>query len=136
MSHFLHKLEMTVPHNLTARDELLVLTPVLESLKVHFHYEILRGNRSLFAIKVEDGVSILYAKDRLKVGRHRVYLKGKLDTTKMESPYEAENQIEFTGSGEEQKSREKSKNSEMSINNAVGVREAKKFHLDLFITVE
>ena len=132
----MHKLKITVPRNLTARDNLLVLTPVLESLQKHFHYEIVRGNRSLFAIKIKEGVSILYAKNTLKVGLHRVYLKGKLDGTEMKSAFEAENQIEFTGSGDEKKAQEKSKKSEIPVNGVVGVSEARKFHLDIFITVE
>ena len=125
---------MTVPRNLTARDNLLVLTPVLESLQEHFQYEILRGNRSLFAIKVKEGVSILYAKKPLKVGLHRLYLKGKIDNPKFKLPVDGESQIEFTGSGDEKK--EKSKKSKMFLMDAPGVSEARKFHLDLFITVE
>ena len=135
-SHFVHKLKMTVPRNVTARDNLLVLTPVLESLQKHFHYEILRGNKSRFAIKIKDGVSILYAKNPLEVGLHRLYIKGHLDNTKMKLAFDAENQIEFSGSGDEKKSQKKSKETEMPLSDVVGVSEARKFHLDLFIAVE
>ena len=135
-SHFVHKLKMTVPRNVTERDNLLVLTPVLETLQKHFHYEILRGNKSRFAIINKNGVSILHAKNPLEVGLHRVYIKGHLDNSEMKLAFEAENQIEFTGSGDEKKSREKSKESEMPLSDVVGVSDARKFHLDLFITVE
>lgn len=135
-SHFVHKLKITVPRNLTARDNILVLTPVLESLQKLFHYEIVKGNHSLFGIKVEEGISALYAKHPLNIGLHRVYLKGKLDSTKIKIPIETDNQIEFTGSGDEMKEREKSKAPEMSLNKVVGVSEARKFHLDIIITVE
>jgi hypothetical protein len=129
-----HKLKITVPRNLTARDNLLVLTPVLESLQEHFRYEILKGNRSQFAIKIHEGVTILYAKNPLKLGLHRLYLAGKIDNPKLKLPVDSENQIEFTGSGDEKK--EKSQKSQMFLRDAVGVPEARKFHLDLFITVE
>ena len=127
---------MTVPRNVTARDNLLVLTPVLESLQKHFHYEILRGNKSRFAIKIKDGVSILYAKNPLEVGLHRLYIKGHLDNTEMKLAFDAENQIEFSGSGDEKKLPKKSKKTEMPLSDVVGVSEARKFHLDLFIAVE
>ena len=119
---------------MTARDNLLVLTPVLESLLEHFQYEILRGNRSLFAIKIEKGVSILYAKKPLKVGRHRLYLKGKIDNPNLKLPVDGENQIEFTGSGDEKE--EASQKSKMFLRDALGFSEARKFHLDLSIIVE
>ncbi len=135
-SHFVHKLKITVPRNLTARDNLLVLTPVLESLQKHFHYEIVKGNRSLFAIRIKEGVSSLHAKKALKVGLHRVYLKGKLDSTKMKLPIDIENQIEFTGSGDEKKEQKESQKSEVPLTHVVGFSEARRFHLDLFITVE
>ena len=96
----------------------------------------MKGNHSLFGIKVEEGISALYAKHPLNIGLHRVYLKGKLDSTKIKIPIETDNQIEFTGSGDEMKEREKSKAPEMSLNKVVGVSEARKFHLDIIITVE
>lgn len=127
---------MIVPRNLTARDNLLVLTPVLERLQEHFHYEIVRGNRSLFAIKIRKGISALYAKKPLAIGRHRLYLKGKLDIHRMEVGYKLENRIEFTGSGDEKKTPEKAKKPELSLDEVVGVSEARKFHLSILIIVE
>lgn len=123
---------MAVPRNVSARDNLLVLTPVLESLQKHFHYKILKGDQSLFAIKIKDGLSVLHSKKPLGIGLYRVYLRGKLDNINMKIPPQVEDRIEFTGSGEMKKSEEKS---ETLPNEVVGVSEAKKFHLELFIKV-
>lgn len=141
-SHYVHKLRITVARNVTARDKLLEFTPVLESLQKTFHYEILRGNKNLFRIKVHKGISALHSKKPLKkhVGLHKVYLKGRTDKVKTGVPSEMINQIEFSSSGVPKKLKmDKNESiggiSEKKGNAVLGLSEAKKFHIDLFIDV-
>ncbi|XP_046861328.1 fibrillin-2-like isoform X2 [Xenia sp. Carnegie-2017] len=135
-SHFVHKLNIDIQQNATALQNLLVLTPVLESLQKKFHYEIVRGNRSLFAVKIENGLSFVFAKKTLRVGRYRLYLKGKLRNAGMSSVFASQSHIDFDGKGDVKEKVINSQRSEISLNEINGLSEARKFHLLIAINVQ
>lgn len=128
---------MTVSRNLTVHDRLLELTPVLETLQKTFHYEILRGNKNLFKIKLHKGISALQSKKPLKnhARLHELYLKGGIVESDIDVPIEAKEEIEFSGSGVERKPWNKSELQRGKGERILGLSQAKKFHLRLFINV-
>ena len=88
-------------------------------------------------MKLHRGISAVHSKKPLEhhARLHELYLKGEIVELDIDAPIKAKEEIEFSGSGVESKPRNNSGLQGEKGERILGLSQAKKFHLRLFINV-
>ena len=82
--HRTEKFTVQVPVNISSAQPILRLVPVLSEFNGTFHYTIVHGNKSLFALEEHNGVSFLHVRTRLhRKGAFPLWIKGILSESKV-----------------------------------------------------